>query len=100
MPPKVSVIIPCYNEQSTIRLLLEALHEQTYPRADMEVVIADGRSTDGTREAIAAFQQDFPDLCVRVVENADRFIAQWANRAIEAARGEIIIRFDGHATPY
>ena len=100
MSPKVSVIVPCYNEQSTIRLLLQALHEQTYPRADMEVVIADGLSTDGTRDAIAAFQKDFPDLCVRVVENSRRIIPVGANRAIEAARGEIIIRLDGHSTPY
>ncbi|HEX5840683.1 MAG TPA: glycosyltransferase, partial [Anaerolineales bacterium] len=42
MPPKVSIIVPCYNEQSTIRLLLEALCAQTFPRAEMEVVIADG----------------------------------------------------------
>jgi GT2 family glycosyltransferase len=37
---------------------------------------------------------------VRIVENPDRFIPQGANRAIAAARGELIIRFDGHATPY
>ncbi|RPJ18580.1 MAG: glycosyltransferase family 2 protein, partial [Chloroflexi bacterium] len=100
MSPRVSVIVPCYNEQSTIRLLLEALLEQTYPRAEMEVIIADGLSTDGTRDAIAAFQRDFPDLSVHIVENAKRFIPSGANRAIEAARGEIIIRLDGHSTPY
>lgn len=100
MPPNVSVIIPCYNERSTIRLLLEALHAQTYPRLEMEVVIADGLSSDGTREAIAAFQKDFPDLCVRVVENAKRSIPAGLNRAIEAARGEIVLRLDGHSQPY
>ncbi|MGB8980843.1 MAG: glycosyltransferase family 2 protein, partial [Anaerolineales bacterium] len=100
MSPRVSVIVPCYNEQSTIRLLLEALLEQTYPRAEMEVIIADGLSTDGTRDVIAAFQRDFPDLPVRIVENPKRYIPSGANRAIEAARGEIIIRLDGHSTPY
>src|SRR5512147_636864 len=100
MSPKVSIIIPCYNEQSTIRLLLEALREQTYPRAEMEVIVADGLSTDGTRDVIAEFQKDFPELCVRVVENAKRVIPAGANRAIEAARGEIIVRLDGHSTPY
>ena len=100
MSPKVSIIIPCYNEQSTIRLLLEALREQTFPRAEMEVVVADGMSTDGTRSAIAGFQKDFPDLEVRVVENVLRNIPSGANRAIEAARGEIIVRLDGHSKPY
>ena len=100
MMPKVSVVVPCYNEQSTIRLLLEALREQTYPRAEMEVIVADGMSTDGTRDVIAAFQKDFPDLDVRVVENSLRNIPSGANRAIEASRGEIIIRLDGHSKPY
>ena len=44
--PLVSVIVPCYNEQATIRLLLEALYVQSHPRPEMEVIIADGLSTD------------------------------------------------------
>lgn len=100
MSPKVSVIVPCYNEQSTIRYLLEALREQTYPRAGMEVIVADGMSTDGTRAAIIAFQNDFPDLEVRVVDNTNRSIPSGVNRAIEAARGEILLRLDGHSRPY
>ena len=100
MLPKVSIIVPCYNEQSTIRLLLEALCEQTYPRADMEVIVADGLSTDGTRRAIAAFQQDVPDLRVQVVDNPQRHIPSALNHAIEAARGEIVVRLDGHSKPY
>jgi succinoglycan biosynthesis protein ExoA len=100
MPPKVSVIVPCYNEQSTICLLLEAIRTQTFPRADMEVIISDGMSQDGTRDAIAAFQEHFPDLEVRVVDNTQRTIPSGLNRAIDAARGEIIVRFDGHSKPY
>ena len=100
MPPKVSVIVPCYNEQSTIRLLLEALHSQTFPRADMEVILADGMSTDNTRVEIAAFQRDFPDLEVHLVDNTTRTIPSGLNRAIEAARGEIIVRLDAHCKPY
>ena len=98
--PKVSVIVPCYNEQSTIRLLLEALREQTFPRAEMEVVIADGMSSDGTRAEIAAFQKDFPDLSVRVVDNTLRSIPSAVNRAIEVSRGGIIVRLDAHSKPY
>jgi succinoglycan biosynthesis protein ExoA len=100
MLPKVSVIVPCYNEQSTIRLLLDALHQQTYPRADLEVIVADGFSKDGTREIIAAFQRDCPELNVRVVDNTKRSIPSGLNRAIEAAQGEIILRLDAHSQPY
>jgi len=97
---KVSIIIPCYNEQSTIRLLLDALREQTFPLADMEVVIADGMSTDNTRDEIAAFQKDHPNLDVRIVENKARSIPSGLNRAIEDSRGDIIVRLDAHSRPY
>jgi len=100
MTPKVSVIVPCYNEQSTIRLLLEALCAQTFPSGDMEVVIADGMSKDDTREVIAAFQKDYPALVVRVVDNTRRNIPSGLNRAIEGSRGELIVRLDGHSKPY
>jgi len=100
MPPFVSIIIPCYNEEKTIRGALEALYEQTYPREDMEVILADGLSEDGTREEIAAFSREHPDFSLRVVENPKRIIPAGLNRAIQAARGEIIIRMDAHAAPY
>jgi len=97
--PSVSVIVPCYNEQATIRLLLEALHAQTFPRTDMEVIIADGLSTDGTRAEIASFQQGYTDLVVRVVDNPRRTIPAALNCAIAAARGEFVVRLDAHSQP-
>lgn len=80
--------------------MLEAFRAQTFPREQMEIVIADGMSTDGTRDAIRAFAQEFPDLEVCVVDNTHRSIPSGLNRAIEAARGEIIVRFDAHSKPY
>ena len=97
--PKVSIIVPCYNEQSTIRLLLDAIQRQTYPLAEMEIVIADGISSDCTREEIAAFQIDNPDVRIRIVDNPQRIIPAALNRAIEAASGEIIVRLDAHSVP-
>lgn len=100
MPPRVSIIIPCYNEQATIRQLLQAIFQQTYPRAEMEVVIADGFSEDGTRDEIFAFQKDHPDLIVRIIENVARSIPSAINCAIRASQGEFIIRMDAHSRPY
>lgn len=100
MPPSVSIIVPCYNEQATIRKLLEAILQQDYPRADMEVIIADGLSQDGTRTEIAAFQAEHPDLTVRVMDNTARTIPSAVNCGIRAARGETIIRMDAHSRPY
>jgi succinoglycan biosynthesis protein ExoA len=100
MPPRVSIIVPCYNEQATIRQLLEAIYHQTYPRAEMEVVIADGLSTDATREEIAAFQHEHPDLAIHVVDNTARSIPSAVNCALEVSRGETIVRMDAHSRPH
>ena len=98
--PTVSVIIPCYNEQATIGDTLKAVYDQTYPRAQMEVILSDAMSEDRTREVIAEFQRTHPDLPVRIVDNAQRVIPSALNRAIDAATGEIIIRMDAHSKPY
>jgi glycosyltransferase involved in cell wall biosynthesis len=99
MPPNVSVIIPCYNEKATVAALLDALHEQTYPLAEMEVVIADGMSTDGTREVIDEWATNHSDLSVSVVDNPKQIIPAALNAAIKASNGEIILRLDAHAKP-
>jgi succinoglycan biosynthesis protein ExoA len=96
---RVSVIVPCYNEQATIRLLLDAVYQQSYPRNEMEVIIADGLSTDRTRDEIEAFQKEHPDLHIRIVDNTKRIIPAALNCAIEAATGDIIVRLDAHAVP-
>lgn len=97
--PEISVIVPCYNEQSTIQLLLQALDRQTYPQDAFEVLIADGMSSDRTRQVIGEFQQSHPDLELKIVDNPARIIPAALNRALEAARGEYIVRLDAHAIP-
>ncbi len=98
--PSVSIIIPCYNEQTTICKLLEAIYAQTFARPDLEVVIADGMSTDGTRTQIALFSDSHPDLHIAVVDNPRRQIPSGLNCALKEAQGEIIVRLDAHSMPY
>lgn len=99
MQPFVSIIVPCYNEEKTIRHLLSAVYQQTYPRAQVELVIADGMSTDRTRDLIHAFQQEHADLSVIVVDNEVRNIPSALNQAIRASSGEIVVRLDAHSMP-
>jgi glycosyltransferase involved in cell wall biosynthesis len=95
----VSIVIPCYNEEKTIEALLSAILGQTHPVDQMEVVIADGMSTDRTRERIQVFQATHPELDLHVVENIQRTIPAALNQAIAVARGEVITRMDAHAIP-
>ncbi|MEA4908799.1 MAG: glycosyltransferase [Chloroflexi bacterium] len=95
----VSIIVPCYNEKLTIRLLLDAIQRQSFPHESIEVIIADGLSTDGTRDEVNAFLQTNPGYNVRIVDNPKRIIPAALNRALEAAQGEYIIRLDAHCIP-
>jgi succinoglycan biosynthesis protein ExoA len=96
----ISIIVPCYNEERTIGLLLEAVYRQSIPKDQMEVVLADGMSTDRTREMVDLFRRDHRDLEVRVVENPKRNIPAALNRAIVASRGEYLVRLDAHSVPH
>ena len=99
MPPFVSIIVPCYNEQATIRQLLDAVLAQTYPRSQMEIIISDAFSRDNTRDLIELFRRGHPDFPLRIVDNERRNIPAALNMAIRAARGDIIIRLDAHSRP-
>jgi len=99
MPPTVSVIIPCRNEEKTIHFVLEAIHAQSYPLELMEVIIADGLSVDATRQAIQSFAEDHPKLKISLIDNPKQIIPAALNLAINAANSEIIIRMDAHSLP-
>jgi glycosyltransferase involved in cell wall biosynthesis len=89
VPPTVSVVIPTFNEQEHLADTLQSVAQQTYP-AIVEVLVADGRSTDRTRMVAAEFDR------VRVVDNPRRIQAVGLNRALAIARGDVIVRVDGH----
>ena len=97
--PEVSIIIPCLNEEKTISRLLSAIKEQTYPLDQLEVVIADGISDDKTRNIISVFQTQFPEVCIRILDNPARRIPTGLNIAIRAAQGKILTRMDAHSIP-
>jgi glycosyltransferase involved in cell wall biosynthesis len=65
----------------------------------MEVLIADGFSTDQTRQIIESYQRAHPDLNVTVVDNPQRIIPAGLNQAIAAASGQYIVRLDAHSIP-
>jgi succinoglycan biosynthesis protein ExoA len=97
--PKVSIIVPCFNEENTIIQLLDAINLQDFARQNVEVIIADGQSTDETRERIAQFQKSKPGLDLKIVDNPSRRIPVGLNLAIAASQGEIILRLDAHCVP-
>lgn len=98
-PVEVSIVVPCYNEEKTIRLLLEAIRQQDYPIEKMEVVISDALSEDDTRLQIAEYARLHSALAVRIIDNVQRTIPAAVNSAVENAQGEFIVRMDAHSVP-
>jgi glycosyltransferase involved in cell wall biosynthesis len=99
MAKQVSLIIPCYNEHKTIAGLLEAIRLNSFDPSQVEVIIADGMSTDGTREEILAYAATHPGMTIRLIDNPRRIIPAALNAAITAAEGEVVIRLDAHSAP-
>lgn len=98
--PQVSIIVPCFNEQGTIAYLLDAISAQDYPLSCMEVIVADGMSTDNTRQIISEYITKNKMLSIKLVDNLQRSIPSGLNRAIESSSGEIVLRLDAHSVPY
>ncbi|HWX38437.1 MAG TPA: glycosyltransferase family 2 protein [Candidatus Sulfotelmatobacter sp.] len=90
----VSVIVPCRNEIREIRAFLDCILRQELGELEMEVLIADGMSDDGTRAVLDEFRTGFENL--RVLDNPEKIVSTGLNRAIREASGEIIIRMDAH----
>jgi polysaccharide deacetylase family protein (PEP-CTERM system associated) len=92
--PFISVVVPVRNEARFLRHTLEQLLTQAYDRDRFEVVVADGRSTDGTRAVVRALQPEHANL--RLLDNPGRLSSAGRNVAIRAARGDLIVIVDGH----
>jgi succinoglycan biosynthesis protein ExoA len=94
--PRVSVVLPCRNEIGYIEPCLESILKQEPPEGGFEILVADGISSDGTREYLDTVAVMHPQ--VRIINNPGRIVSTGLNEAIRAARGEIIIRMDAHTT--
>jgi succinoglycan biosynthesis protein ExoA len=94
--PLVSVVIPVLNEEATIGACLEAIEAQTYDHGFIEVVVADGGSTDGTRAIVAEHARASTLRALRLIDNPGRTTASGLNEALRVAGGEVIQRIDGH----
>ncbi|MFN2635145.1 MAG: glycosyltransferase [Thermoanaerobaculia bacterium] len=86
--------MPVRNEVAFILRGLESVLAQDYPADRMEVLVADGMSTDGTRQIVKTLQEVDPRI--RLVDNPGLIVPTGLNAAIRESRGEIVIRVDGH----
>jgi glycosyltransferase involved in cell wall biosynthesis len=92
--PFVTVIMPIRNESEFIQHSLGAVLAQEYPADRLEILVVDGMSNDGTRGLVREMLTEY--LSARLIDNP-RFIAAAAlNIGIAEAKGEAVVRVDGH----
>jgi len=92
--PKITIAIPCLNEEDYIEGCIRDVMAQDYPSDRIEILVADGGSMDKTREILAMLSKE--DSRVRVIDNPERIQAAGMNAILREARGEVIVRMDVH----
>src|SRR5262245_54205698 len=93
--PLVIVIMPIRNEAHYIARSLGAVLAQEYPADRVEILVVDGMSDDGTRAIVEQTARNSA-MHVAILDNPSRIVSPALNIALRRARGEIIIRVDGH----
>lgn len=91
----VSVILPCRNEVMNIGSCLESVVASNFPKDQLELLVVDGQSDDGTREIVFEFSKHHP--WIRLLDNARRITPAGLNIGIRCSKGQILMRMDAHS---
>jgi glycosyltransferase involved in cell wall biosynthesis len=90
----VSIVIPMRNESEHIRACVDSLVNQTFPGDQYEILIADGGSTDNSRQVVSLCQAG--NVAIRLLDNSSQTTPCGMNLGIQAAAGTIIIIAGAH----
>ena len=93
---KVSIVIPCYNEEKWIEKTVAAALDQDYP--DFEIILVNNASTDNTRKVLLLLQEKNPKL-IKVVDEPRQGVPMAREAGRVAATGEIIACLDADCIP-
>ena len=93
---RVSIIIPCRNEENYIGKCLDSLIDNDYPKDLIEIFIIDGMSEDNTREIVKKYTKQY--FFIKLVDNPKMITPIAMNIGIKEARGDIITFLSAHST--
>lgn len=93
--PKISVVIPVYNEEANLQGLLDQVSAALHPTGwDFELILVDDGSRDGTVAALQRYSEHLPWLhCIFLIRNYGQSTALQAG--FDHAEGDYIVTLDG-----
>src|SRR5689334_17178140 len=94
MPPRVTIAMPAYNEEKYIEACIASVQAQDYPADLIEILVADGRSSDRTRDFVTKLAADDPRI--QLIDNPERLQAAGLGHIVKQAIGDVIVRMDVH----
>lgn len=92
--PKISIIMPSYNEEKHISKAIESLLFGAYPIEKLEIFVIDGKSSDATQNEVQKLIEK--DLPITLLINENRTVPYALNMAIPLCNGDYICRVDAH----
>jgi len=90
--PRVTIIVPAYNEEVTIGVSIKSLVEQTYE--NLEIIIMDDGSSDSTYKIAKKFEGEFKGKTIKVLTKKNGGKSRALNFAIERSSGELVMCVD------
>jgi len=93
--PKVSVLVPTYNESDVIGFKLENLNKIDYPKILTQIIVVDSNSEDDTVAVVSDFVKHHPETNIKVLmENERKGKSAALNLALKHCEGDVIIVSD------
>jgi len=94
--PSLCIAIPTYNEELTIKSMLESIINNSYPINKMKIYVADALSTDRTVEIARSVAKE-KRVCLELVINENKLPAYGLNRIAHISKEDIFVRCDAHS---
>lgn len=91
--PMISVLVPVHNSEDTLFACIKSIHDSTYPKDLIQVILADNQSTDDSFQVFAHAQNTFSDMNLRLI-HTEKGKAEALNAALYGAIGTYIINID------
>ena len=92
--PKISIIVPAYNEENFLEQAFNSIYNQTFPFEEIELILIDHGSTDGTRKIIEEYAKSFKNISPIYLDENTGSPSYPRNLGVKKAKAEYLMYLD------